>query len=203
MTGGSGNPRSLRVWEAKAAPPRQRWFHSPCSASFSRRDSHGKPRSSSPLQTTGQDAALQSGHFNDFLRVVQTRSAVLQALHAKGSLDYSTLSQGMFDALGIAQEDYARAPAEFPSAARENEDILKKYLFYRALADLRRGWRVTVPNLEACALLKVGFRHLEENCAPTEKWKAVPWIGECSGAKTPGDRRAGARLHSKVLRHCE
>ena len=126
-----------------------------------------------------QDAALQSGHFNDFLRVVQTRSAVLQALHAKGSLDYSTLSQGMFDALGIAQEDYARAPAEFPAAARENEDILKKYLFYRALADLRRGWRVTVPNLEACALLKVGYRNIDENCAPIEKWKGVPWIGEC------------------------
>lgn len=124
-----------------------------------------------------QDAALQSGHFNDFLRVVQTRSAVLRAMSQGGQIDYSTLSRGMFDALNLAQTDYARAPAEFPAAVRENEDALKKYLLYRALADLRRGWRVTVPNLEACALLRIGFRNLEENCRNDAAWKEVPWIG--------------------------
>jgi hypothetical protein len=126
-----------------------------------------------------QDAALQSGHFNDFLRVVQTRAAIVKALGARASLDYATLPQAMFDALCLEQKSYATAPAEFPAAARENEDVFKRYLFYRALADLRRGWRVTVPNLEACALLRVGFRHLEENCTDADLWRGVPWIGDC------------------------
>jgi hypothetical protein len=125
-----------------------------------------------------QDAALQSGHFNDFLRVVQTRAAILKALAGRASLDYATLPQAMFDALGLDQKEFASAPAEFPAAARENEDALKRYLFYRALADLRRGWRVTVPNLEACALLRVRFRHLDENCTPAEAWRGVPWLGD-------------------------
>lgn len=130
-----------------------------------------------------QDAALQSGHFNDFLRVVQTRMAVLRAVTARGTLDYSSLSLGMFDALHLAQEDYARAPSDFPAAARENEDILKRYFLYRALADLRRGWRVTVPNLEACALLVVAYRNLEANTAPADKWSSVPWIKDVAPAR--------------------
>ncbi len=130
-----------------------------------------------------QDAALQSGHFNDFLRVVQTRAAIVKAMGTRAALDYATLPQAMFDALGLDQKAYATAPAEFPAAARENEDTFKRHLFYRALADLRRGWRVTVPNLEACALLQVGFRHLEENCTPGEPWRGVPWIGDCTAAR--------------------
>jgi len=50
-------------------------------------------------------------------------------------------------------------------------------------ADLRRGWRVTVPNLEACGLLEIKFRHLEENCVEDARWHGVPWIADCGSAK--------------------
>lgn len=123
-----------------------------------------------------QDAALQSGHFNDFIRTVQLRSAIYHAIESKGELDHSTLDQAVFDALDLPMEAYAKNAAGFPSAIRDNENAFKAFLMYRALHDLRHGWRVILPNLEQCALLKVYYRNLQENCEAIDCWSAVPWI---------------------------
>ena len=43
-------------------------------------------------------------------------------------------------------------------------------LGYRIYQDLRRGWRVTSPNLEQCGLLEIDYASLDELCAAEEEW---------------------------------
>lgn len=127
-----------------------------------------------------QDAALQAGHFNDYLKVVYLRSAIYRSLFnaENNELDHSTISQAIFDALNLGQDEYASNPSEFPSVKRDNENALKDYLTYRALYDLRRGWRVVLPNLEQCSLLEVHFKYLEENCSINKPWQTVNYFDQ-------------------------
>jgi superfamily II DNA/RNA helicase len=124
-----------------------------------------------------QDAALQSGHFNDSLKVVQLRSAIYQALNKYKERDFTNLDQAIFEALDLPSDEYsAISSAKFPSVIKDNENALKNYLMYRALYDLRRGWRVVLPNLEQCALLSIEYKHLKENCASNDSWQGIPFI---------------------------
>ncbi len=132
-----------------------------------------------------QDAALQSGHFNDYMRVIRLRAAICKAIEQFGELEHSRLDQAVFDVLKLRQEDFARNPSEFPAVIRDNENALKHYLTYQALYDLRHAWRVILPNLEQCALLKIGYKNLEENCALDAPWQSVPLL--CNLSK---DKRA-------------
>lgn len=111
-----------------------------------------------------QDAALQAGHFNDFVRVGQLRSAIYRALAQSpaGGLDYSNIAYNVLKALNLRQEEYATNPSTVAGAIRENEEALRDYLNYRIFYDLRRGWRVVLPNLEQCALLKIEYKYLDE-----------------------------------------
>jgi superfamily II DNA/RNA helicase len=129
-----------------------------------------------------QDAALQAGHFNDTLRVLHLRSAIYHALEKYNTLDFARLDQAIFEALNLPLSDYAiQAESAFPSVLKEIEATLKDYLMYRAIYDLRRGWRVVLPNLEQCALLEIDYKNLQENCEADTAWQAVPFIGELSG----------------------
>ncbi len=132
-----------------------------------------------------QDAALQSGHFNDFLDVLKIRSAIYNALKNSpdNTLNFTNLAQGIFNAISLPQSDYASNPSDFPGASRDNEDAFKDYLIYRALYDLRRGWRVILPNLEQCALLDIDYLYIKDNCSIEEPWKSVPYLSEISVAK--------------------
>ncbi|HMA65028.1 MAG: helicase-related protein, partial [Fibrobacterota bacterium] len=123
-----------------------------------------------------QDAALQAGHFNDFIRTIQLRSAIYNALKGTTVLEFNNIDQVVFDVLGISQDEYAKIPADFPSAIRDNENAFKTLLMYRILYDLKHGWRVILPNLEQCALLKISYKNLRENCEATDCWKKIPWI---------------------------
>ena len=134
-----------------------------------------------------QDAALQAGHFNDFLHVVQLRSAIHRALKSAGEqpLDYSTLGTAIRKALGLGFLEFSNTNAvpDFPNTRRQYEDALEKYLVYRAIYDLRRGWRVVLPNLEQCALLTIGYRDLPEVAAADEAWKSVPLFNQLEPAE--------------------
>ncbi|MDM8542036.1 virulence promoting factor [Desulfococcaceae bacterium HSG9] len=124
-----------------------------------------------------QDAALQSGHFNDSLKVIRLRAAIYQALVKYKELDFTNLDQAIFEALDLSPEEYAAKPeTAFPGAIKDNEDAFKHYLMYRALYDLRRGWRVVLPNLEQCALLTIDYKYLKENCASDALWQKVPFL---------------------------
>ncbi|HPI89404.1 MAG TPA: DEAD/DEAH box helicase [Spirochaetota bacterium] len=123
-----------------------------------------------------QDAALQSGHFNDFIDVIKLRSAICSALvnEPGNKLDYTTIAHAVFSSLNLEQEDYAARPSDFPGQQKDNEKAFKDLLMYRILYDLKRSWRVILPNLEQCALLKIGYKYLSETCAVESVWSSVP-----------------------------
>ena len=122
-----------------------------------------------------QDAALQAGHFNDFVQVVRLRAAIRHALEAAegGVLDYATLGAAIFKSLSLLFRDYGNRDAE-PELApvmRKYEEVLQDYLLFRALADLRRSWRIVLPNLEQCALLDIDYLDLDEIVAEDGFWE--------------------------------
>ena len=121
-----------------------------------------------------QDAALQAGHFNDFVQVVRLRAGIRQALEtvAGGILDYATLGEAIFNSLSLPFRDYGNRDAE-PELApvkRKYEEAFQDYLLFRALADLRRSWRIVLPNLEQCALLEIDYLDLDEIVAEAGFW---------------------------------
>ncbi len=127
-----------------------------------------------------QDAALQAGHFNDFVRVVQLRSGICKALAASPdkTLDYVRLGEAVFNALSLPFRDYANRDDESSLARvrKKYEGAFQDYLFYRAIADLRRSWRIVLPNLEQCALLSVDYKDLDETVAEDDFWADVPLV---------------------------
>ncbi|HOY30381.1 MAG TPA: DEAD/DEAH box helicase [Bacteroidales bacterium] len=121
-----------------------------------------------------QDVALQSGHFNDFIKVGQLRSAIHKAVIANEYLDYTNIDKEVFSILNLDQTEYAQVAADSGSYQyNENEKALKLYLSYRILYDLRRGWRVILPNLEQVGLLKIDYKGLAED-VKKDKWNALP-----------------------------
>ena len=111
-----------------------------------------------------QDAALQSGHFNDFVQTLHLRTGIKAAVHNStlGFLEFAEIGDAIFNSLNLKQEDYAISTATFPGPRKENENALKDFLIYKVLYDLRRSWRVIMPNLEQCGLLKINYKYLNE-----------------------------------------
>lgn len=127
-----------------------------------------------------QDAALQAGHFNDFLQVVQLRSAIHAALKAAPdhALNYKNLGKAVFDSLHLPFLQYANSTVEPHIAAvrRDYEEAFERFLFYRAVADLRRSWRIVLPNLEQCALLSIDYEYLDDLVAADSLWADDPIV---------------------------
>jgi superfamily II DNA/RNA helicase len=119
-----------------------------------------------------QDASLQAGHFNDFVKVGQLRAAISKSLDIHSSLDYTNISDKVFDCLSITQDQFAKQPANFPGPKKENEDAFKEFIMYRLLHDLRRSWRVVLPNLEQCGLLRIEYKHLVESANDNSLWSS-------------------------------
>lgn len=111
-----------------------------------------------------QDAALQAGHFNDFYKIGRLRSAIYNAIRNSGTgkLDHSLISDKVYEALQLPQELFAKSPSDLPAQKEENIKVFKDYIFYRIIADLKRGWRVTLPNLEQSGLVKISYKYLDE-----------------------------------------
>ncbi len=132
-----------------------------------------------------QDAALQAGHFNDFIEVVQLRAAIYRALlkSPSHSIDHTEIAQKIFDELGIDQKDYAAKPSTTAFMERENQSAIKDFIMYRVLYDLRRSWRVILPNLEQCGLLVIGYKNLGQICEETDFWKDVPLLNHVTVEK--------------------
>ena len=133
-----------------------------------------------------QDAALQAGHFNDFINVVRIRSAIFKALTQApdNRLDYRTLGASIVDALNLKFSDFAdysgKGAPRFKGVQERFENCLRNYIVYRALYDLRYAWRVILPNLEQCALLSIGYKNLREYTTDDSVWSDLPFIGEIS-----------------------
>ncbi len=116
-----------------------------------------------------QDAALQAGHFNDFLFVSLVRAGFLGALQAAGEEGLRS------DALGLAQQralGFDRLSSEMRAEwllepglrgfhLQDAESTLRQVLSYRVWFDQRRGWRYTNPNLEQLKLVQVDYLGLD------------------------------------------
>lgn len=113
-----------------------------------------------------QDAALQSGHFNDFIFVTLLRGAMLRAVRAAGDegLRHEQFGDALRRALGFNPEDKGRRaawmldpnPKGF-AALDEAKTAINRVLAHRLWNDLRRGWRFTNPNLDQLDLIRVDY----------------------------------------------
>ncbi|MBL8679270.1 MAG: DEAD/DEAH box helicase [Myxococcales bacterium] len=129
-----------------------------------------------------QDAALQSGHFNDFLFVSLVRAAFLGALDKAGDKGLRS------DDLGVAQQTalgFDRPAAALRSEwllepslkgfnLQEAENTLRQVLAYRVWFDQRRGWRYTNPNLEQLGLVDVQYLGIDELASDEELFATAP-----------------------------
>ena len=132
-----------------------------------------------------QDASLQAGHFNDFVQVGLLRSALYKAAHeaGEGGVSHEVLTQRVFDALDLDISLYANDPEVRYQALSQTQKALRDVLGYRLYLDLRRGWRVTSPNLEQCGLLEIQYESLDEVCRDGDPWaRAHPAVQSASSA---------------------
>jgi hypothetical protein len=131
-----------------------------------------------------QDAALQSGHFNDFFFVSLIRAGFLGALEIGGDKGLRS------DELGAAQQHalgFDRPSPEFRTEwlleptlkgfnLQEAEATLRQVLAYRVWFDQRRGWRYTNPNLEQLGLVAVEYLGLDELAADDALFAQAPEV---------------------------
>jgi ATP-dependent helicase YprA (DUF1998 family) len=120
-----------------------------------------------------QDASLQAGHFNDFVEIGLLRSALYCAAKQAGAagLQHDTLTLKVFEALNLPPSQYAVNAELKYSTKIKTEQALRNVLGYYLYLDLRRGWRITSPNLEQCGLLKIDYRDLQEACEDADLWQ--------------------------------
>src|SRR6266487_2276631 len=141
-----------------------------------------------------QDASLQAGHFNDFIEVGVLRSALYRAVQEAGEegIHHEELTQKVFNALKLALHLYASDPNVKYQALNETQRALRNVLGYRLYRDLKRGWRITSPNLEQCGLLAIKYLSLEEVCGDEDAWR------NCHAALITATPETRAKV-SKVL----
>jgi hypothetical protein len=146
-----------------------------------------------------QDASLQAGHFNDFVEVGLLRGALHKAAVAAGpdGLRHENLTQRVFDALALPMTAYASNPEAKFQARADTDKAFRDVLGYRLYRDLKRGWRVTSPNLEQCGLLEIRYLSLDELSEANEEWQATHPL--LVGA-TPAVRRRVCKVLLDYLR---
>ena len=123
-----------------------------------------------------QDAALQAGHFNDFVEVTMIRGALYRAAvqatrDGDDGLYHDDIPSRVTRALGLTAAEYAQQPGEDPALRRRTDGALREVVNYRVYMDLDRGWRVTMPNLEQVGLLRIAYLGLDGVAAREELWR--------------------------------
>ena len=128
-----------------------------------------------------QDASLQAGHFNDFVLVGLVRSALYRAaknqeiVNLDEPLTDDNLGLDVVKALGGDLTHFARdeESAHEPVPRKKISRALRDVVTYRVWADLKRGWRITMPNLEQTGQLRLSYSGLDELAQDDAKWEAV------------------------------
>lgn len=139
-----------------------------------------------------QDAALQSGHFNDFLFVSLVRAGFLRALQLAGpeGLRSDQLGLAQQQALGFDQaapqlrEEWLLEPTLKGFNLQEAERTLREVLAYRVWFDQRRGWRYTNPNLEELGLVTVDYAALDALASDDQAFAKAPVLLATASAST-------------------
>ena len=150
-----------------------------------------------------QDAALQSGHFNDFLFVSLIRAGFLGALDQAGERGLRS------DELGITQQKalgFDRATPELRAEwlfepglkgfnLQEAEATLRQVLSYRVWFDQRRSWRYTNPSLEDLQLVEIEYLGLDELASDETVFTSAP---ELLRLASPAERKA---IYREIFDH--
>jgi len=152
-----------------------------------------------------QDAALQAGHFNDFLQVLLTRSALLSAVEQSPSrvLSEKEVANAVFEALGFHRDDpgvraeYMQQPEVKGNTRRQVQEAMRGILGYRSYFDLRRGWRFNNPNLEQLGLIRIDYQDIDELAADDNEWADAPQVLQ---AARPAERAAVLRTLFDYMR---
>lgn len=109
-----------------------------------------------------QDAALQAGHFNDFIRIGKIRSAIWNALKdTDDPIDSTKIARLVFENLRLPFAEYSQREVK-GRRADDIKDIMVKYLSTIIFDDLAGNWTVIMPNLEDCALLNINYKYLHD-----------------------------------------
>ena len=130
-----------------------------------------------------QDAALQSGHVNDFVQVAMLRAALYRALAAEpdgvGSADIARLTVGQ---IPLQFADLALDLDPAPRVRRNVQAAFQNVIAYRLFVDLERGWRITMPNLEQTGLLRMEYEDLNWLAGTDDRWdRAHPALRQAEG----------------------
>jgi superfamily II DNA/RNA helicase len=134
-----------------------------------------------------QDAALQAGHFNDFIATVRLRAGLYQAVQkTSNGLDINNIAEKVLEELKLKETDYAHPnfvskDPDFPEL--ENEKAIRTYILIRIFQDLKKGWRYTLPNLEQTALLQVDYNRLDKLTTLDEKFRGLQVLEQAAPAK--------------------
>ena len=164
-----------------------------------------------------QDAALQAGHFNDFLFVSLLRAATLAAVRKEGAegLAEEDFGRRVQQALGFTAANQGRRqewmldPEAKGPGLIDAERTLSRVIAHRVWADQRRGWRFTNPSLEELGLVRAHYVGLDELAAddaafengpaelriatPDQRKRGAPHTSRHAAKRTGGHcRRAGA-----------
>lgn len=152
-----------------------------------------------------QDAALQAGHFNDFLFVSLFRAAFLRAVREAGAeegLSSDQLGLAVFKALGFHAHPELKVEwlldEELEGAAvTAAQRAMREVLAYRSWFDQRRGWRYTNPNLEQLGLVRVEYVGLADLCANEAKFSGAPAL---LASASPAARERAYRVLLDAMR---
>lgn len=166
-----------------------RWMHGPGSGL----DLH--TRKLLGFTDNRQDAALQAGHFNDFIFVSLLRAAFLAALEEAGPAGLRAEEIGLAQqrALGFdrltpeMRAEWLSDPAIKGVNLQEAEATLRQMLAYRVWFDQRRGWRYTNPNLEQLQLVEVDYYGVKDLAADDAEFADAPALLKHA---SPGTREA-------------
>jgi hypothetical protein len=121
-----------------------------------------------------QDASLQTGHYNDFVRMLLIRGALYEALTEHKRINFIDIAEHVVEKLNLKEEDFATEPSikGDDNARKKHFRLLREVIFYRLYQDLKRGWRVIQPNLEQCGLVSYDYsvegRSLKDFCLNPE-----------------------------------
>ncbi|MBO6237531.1 MAG: DEAD/DEAH box helicase, partial [Bacteroidales bacterium] len=110
-----------------------------------------------------QDAALQAGHFNDFIRIGKIRSAIWKAIKDSAvPVDSTNIARLVFKHLNLRFDEYSSNAGLTGRRAEDVKDLMVKYLLTIIYDDLAGNWSVIMPNLEDCALLNISYKYLHD-----------------------------------------
>ena len=119
-----------------------------------------------------QDASLQAGHFNDFVEVAFLRSSLYKAMENAGEngLDFEAWTS-IFREPWIYLQRSMLMIRRSGGNTRGHQTCPKGGFKIPDFQDLRRGWRLTSPNLEQCGLLQIQYKWIDDFIQDKDLWE--------------------------------